>query len=479
MVSHFSARATRRRTALAATAALLTLGGLAGASGAAAATAQWTCSAEAVTASVAGMSTLNPLTVAHTPCTDQVAGLPNTTNAVGLAPSVGAKSAYAITSAKPVDAIPAAQSVGAATGVEGLTLNTGAGAVVIGVGAAESEANAICRDGAVVLSGASHVADLTINGRTVSLDGLLGPLTDAISDSGLSALLSIRLNEQVRTATGLTQSAAHIKLLSVPGGPPVAEVFVARSTVSSASACDPAADGNGGGNGGGSGGGTGGGGAGGSGSGGGSALTVCPAGATLDPSRVVCVITAAASGGAGEITIGRPFSGPAGGSVTSLVNARKKYKSPCLDGPGPKFVVLGTAKADRITGRNDADRILGLGGNDSLDGGRGNDCLDGGTGGDGLNGATGNDRIFGQTGKDHLNGGPGKDRLDGGAGDDSINAGFGADTITGGSGVDFVNVATAGPAARVNCGSGKDVVRLNRNEKRRTTACERRYVLND
>lgn len=475
-----AAQPVNSRSARAAVATLACAGALIAASSAQAATATWSCGADAVTASVAGMNTLNPVTAQRTPCSDQTVGLPNTTDAIGLAPTINAKTAYAITSAKPAGATPITQSIGSAAGVEGLSLKTGAGTVVIGADAAQSEANAVCKDGKAVLSGSSRVVDLTINGMKVSLDGPLTSLTDAITGSPLGAIVSVKLNERVVTGETLVQRAAHIKVLSAIGANPLADVIVAQSTVSSASACDPNADGNGGGTGGGTGGsGTGGSGTGGSGSGGGNGLMLCPKGATLDTTSGFCVITAANSGGQGVIVIGRPFTGPAGGTVISLVNARKKYKSICLTGPGPKFAVIGTNGANRITGRNDADRILALGGNDAVDGGRGNDCLDGGTGRDNLSGAIGNDRVYGTSGGDALNGGPGTDLLSGGAGNDSINAAYGADTISGGTGVDFVNVATAGPAARVNCGPGKDVVRVNLNEKRRTVSCERKYVLED
>jgi Ca2+-binding RTX toxin-like protein len=469
------ARLSRRRSTLALAAVVACTGSFVGVSSAQAAKATWSCGADAVTASVAGMNTINPVTAQRTPCADQTVGLPNVTNAIGLAPTINAKTAYAITSAKPATATPITQSVGAAAGVEGLSIQTGGGTVVIGVGAAQSEADAICKDGKAVLSGTSNVADLTINGQTVSLDGLLSSLTDAISKSPLGGLVSVKLNEQVVDGEKLIQRAAHIKILSAIGANPLVDVVVAQSTVSSSSACDPKADGNGGG----TGTGTSGSGTGTSGSGTGTAFTLCPKGATLDTTNGVCIIPASQTGGQGMIVIGRPYTGPAGGTVISLTNARKKYSSPCLSGPGPKFAVVGTNGKDRITGRNDDDRILGLGGVDSIDGGRGNDCLDGGTGGDSLNGGIGNDRAYGMTGNDHLNGGPGTDRLSAGAGNDSINAGFGADQIIGGSGVDFINVATAGPAARVDCGTGKDVVRMNINEKRKTKNCERRYVFND
>ena len=65
----------------------------------------------------------------------------------------------------------------------------------------------------------------------------------------------------------------------------------------------------------------------------------------------------------------------------------------------------------------------------------------------------------------------------GGAGNDTINAAYGRDKVFGGKGTDAINVATAGPAARVRCGKGKDVVRFNINERRRVKGCERRYSI--
>jgi Ca2+-binding RTX toxin-like protein len=183
----------------------------------------------------------------------------------------------------------------------------------------------------------------------------------------------------------------------------------------------------------------------------------------------------------GDIIVGRPFQGPSGGTVVPIDIARKKYGlSPCLSGGGaPKFAIIGTNKADRITGTNVADRIIGLGGNDKLDGGRGNDCIEGRSGGDNMSGALGNDKIYGSTGNDHLNGGPGTDFLSAGSGNDTVNASFGRDRVLGGSGRDFVNIATAGPPASADCGSGPDKIRINRNERKKIRHCETVYVFKD
>jgi hypothetical protein len=343
-------------------------------------------------------------------------------------------------------------------------LKTADGTLVIGVEAARSAASGSCIGGAPVLGGTSKVTGLTINGRSVSADEQLTDLTDAVSGSPLGALVWVKLNEQARTATGLVQNAVHVKVLQAAGDAPVADLVIAQSAVSSASACDAGAAGNNPGTGG---------------SGGNPFPQVCPPGSMLDVQRGVCIIPAAQTAGQGEITVGKPYRGPSGGHVLGLFAASKRHKSPCLSGPGPKYVVIGTRRHDHITGTNHGDRILGLAGSDSLDGGRGKDCIDGGRQNDAVTGGIAPDRLYGFRGRDALNGGSGSDRLWGGSGKDSLNAAFGRDRASGGAGNDLVNVATAGPPARALCGRGFDKVRFNHNERRRTRACEVRFMLHD
>jgi Ca2+-binding RTX toxin-like protein len=200
---------------------------------------------------------------------------------------------------------------------------------------------------------------------------------------------------------------------------------------------------------------------------------ICPDGATYDIARNVCVIYEPSEPG-GVIIVGATYQGPSGGTVISLSDARLMASrgdlptSRCLRGSGPRYVVLGTNRSDRITGTNRRDRILALGGNDHVDGGRNDDCLDGNRGGDRVAGGLGDDRLFGQGGRDKLTGGLGNDRLYGGAAADSLNTGFGRDYADAGSGNDRVNAASAGrPAKRLLGGKGRDRVWVNRNETRR------------
>src|SRR3954452_4443183 len=332
-----------------------------------AAGSQWTCSASTAITTVAGKTPVNPVTATRTPCANQDVGLPKLTDSLGLAPGVTAKTAYAITGAEPLGAPPIAQTAAAAAGVEALALTTSDGTVVIGVDAARSAASASCVNGVPVLGGTSQVTNLTINGQSASLDDPLVQITDGVSGSPLGQVASIKLNEQIKTATGLVQNAAHIKILQAAGADPLADIVIAQSAVSSAGACDASAGENPPGTGG---------------SGGEGFPPVCPPGSILDLQRALCIIPAAQTDGQGEIVVGRPYQGPSGGHVIALNVARKRYKSPCLSGSGPKYVVIGTNRHDHITGTNHGDRILGLGGSDSLDGGRGRGGLHGGRGRD-------------------------------------------------------------------------------------------------
>lgn len=269
----------------------------------------------------------------------------------------------------------------------------------------------------------------------------------------------MKLNEQIKDGTSLIQRGAHIRLLPAAGAAPLADVVIAESRVSGQGLpCDPTDPEN---------------------SGevagvGTNTSKACPKGATFDAPNGICIITAAQSGGQGKIVIGAPFQSPdaGGGQVLALNVARKRYKSVCLQGAGPAYVIVGTKGGNRITGTNKADRILGLSGNDVIDGGRGNDCIDGNGGRDNLNGAIGNDRVYGKSGNDALNGGPGNDLLSAGTGNDSINAAYGTDRALGGAGNDAINTSTSGRVARVDCGTGRDKVRLNPEEVRRAKGCE-------
>lgn len=432
----------------------------------------WQCRGSALYASVADNNRVEPIVANgnintanggnpdQAQCIDSESGAGNTPTQLGISTDfLGAVTGKALTSIDPDLGQAITQKITAEGRVEDLSLLLGAGGPTLGVGAANATAAAGCVAGnlAPQFVGDSRVADLTLGGQPIPLDNLVTELTKLLNPI-LGELIEIKVDERIQTANSLTINALHIKVLRNAGATPLIDLIVGQAKVgNNGDVCDPAKQNDGS---------------------GGNQSGICPAGSTLIVDRNVCVIPAGSGGSTlGEIIIGRPFQGPSGGTVVPIDVARKRYgNSPCLSfGGAPKFAIVGTSKADRITGTNIADRIIGLGGNDKLDGGRGNDCIEGRTGGDNISGALGNDKLYGSSGKDALNGGPGNDYMSAGAGNDTINAAFGKDTAIGGSGRDFINVATAGPAAkRVDCGPGRgDVARINNNERKKVKGCER------
>jgi Ca2+-binding RTX toxin-like protein len=428
----------------------------------------WQCRGSATYTSVSGQNRVEPLVANgnintangaspdRAQCVDSETGAGNTATQLGISPNfVTAVTGKAATSIEPDLGRAIDQTAGAGGQVEDLGLLLAAGAPTIGIGAANSTATGKCVAGNLnpVLTGDSRVADITLGGTAIPLDQLATQLTNILNPL-IGAIVEVKVDERISTPTSLTIRAIHIKVIR--GTTSLADIVVGEAKVAAnGPVCDPDKQNDGG-----------------------PKLDgVCPKGSELVPSSNLCVIKGSTSGSSlGDVTVGRPFQGPSGGTVVPIDIARKKYgNSPCLGFSGaPKFAIVGTNKADRITGTNIADRIIGLGGNDKLDGGRGNDCIEGRSGGDNMSGALGNDKLYGSTGNDHLNGGPGTDYLSAGSGNDTINAAFGRDRALGGAGRDFINIATAGPAASADCGSGKgDVARINGNERRKVKGCER------
>jgi hypothetical protein len=479
---------TPRLTA-AATLCAAAVGLLAGAAHAQAAT--WQCRGSALSVSLAGNPAVEPIVAnsGFSPCVDGAAGPQNVGAAAGLPGSfVTAVTASATTSVDPDPGPPAEQTIDAVGRVEGLSvqLPPGGGALTVGARVATARVTGTCVAGSPSLAGAGEAVGLSVNGVELPVEQAVAQLSAALAPLGQVA--DLKVGEQIRAGSALTVRALHLRVLNAAGTPLVDVIAGEARGGADAAVCQDTGTTTGAGTGPATGVGTGNGNdntngrANGTGAlGAAPGLQACPNGSTLDATSGLCVIRVAGGGvqGARVINVGRPFDGPAGGTVMSLTEARKRYRSPCLSGAGPKFAVIGTNKADRITGTNHADRILLLGGNDRGDGGRGADCIDGGTGRDVLSGAQDKDRVYGMAGNDSLNGGSSTDTLSGGAGNDTINAAFGADRVTGGPGRDAINVATAGPRARVSCGTGRDTVRLNASERRLARGCERMFVLPD
>jgi Ca2+-binding RTX toxin-like protein len=357
--------------------------------------------------------------------------------------------ASAVTSIDPPVGASYDQHVSASARVGSLTLRLpDGGEVTIGATEAQSSASGGCDGATPRLSGSSRVTGLTLGGVVIDADALGPALADALSS--LAPTVTSTANEMIRTADSLSVRALHIVVRR--GAATVLDAVLAESKVGFAgTVCSDLV----------------------------LLPGICPDGTLYSKRRGICVIPADQNDN--EIAYGPPFSGPRGGRVMSLNDARKKAGNvDCLYGSGPKFAMVDTKNHNAMTGGPGPDRMLGLKGNDRIDGTRGNDCIDGGPGSDDLVGAKGNDRLFGRSGNDHLNGVGGNDTLDGGSGNDTINAGFGRDRASGGPGRDYINIAAAGDAATANCGSGADKVRFNNNERKKINRnCETKYRLRD
>jgi Ca2+-binding RTX toxin-like protein len=422
------------------------------------------CRASVQALRLAGVPAAEPTVAnpAETPCaTDSAgAGQSSTGSTAAGTSSVGPSGAYTVSDS----ATPGGTALAS---VDGGTV-AGLGNTVALTGPANAQASYVCVNGAVVPSGSSDVSVAVINGQTIRPSS---PGAETTTQLGGGSYATI--NQQVQDATSLTERLVLMHIAGV-GDYVLGEAQVARP------AGNPCSVGVGSGSGGSAGSGSGSGdagsggagsGSGGSGTGSGDSLKACPSGSVLVASAQMCEIVFA--DGSQNIVVSKPFAGPTGGTVVPLAAARKKFKSACLSGKGPRFVVIGTTKANTIRAAKTAERILALGGNDKVivksgascvDGGAGRDTISGGTGKVRLFGGIGNDKLSAKNGSSYISGGNGADRITAGNGRDRVFGGAGKDTITVGRGRDHLfggagndRLRASGRIEYVSGGKGKDV----------------------
>jgi hypothetical protein len=322
----------------------------------------------------------------------------------------------------------------AVASVQAVAIPTSSGVISV-AGPVQADASYECVNDKTVGSAQSSLDVVYVNGSPTQL-----PSPGASTTIQLGGGAYIAVNEKIETATSLTERVLDIHLANGT------EIVLgeAEVTQNSASACSGT-------------------------SGTPPVLEICPPGSTLDVTAQECVII---ENNGTVIYVSRPFKGPSGGTVYPVSVAKKKYKSPCLSGPGPKWVLIATKRGGRVQGTPYSDRILalgayeriaGLGGNDCIDGTGGNQKLFDGNGKDrdytsgGFNRiavGNGNDLVNGRTGRDWITVGNGHDTVYGGKGNSRIDAGIGKDKVYGGPGKNRIWVG--GDGAQVTCGTGKD-----------------------
>jgi len=100
----------------------------------------------------------------------------------------------------------------AESGVADLTIDLSAGGgPVIGVQVLKSEASVTCNGTTPAFSGKSRVVGLTLDGEDTPL---VIPPGDAFTEIPADPLVNIKLNEQIKTATTITQNALHVHALT-------------------------------------------------------------------------------------------------------------------------------------------------------------------------------------------------------------------------------------------------------------------------
>lgn len=145
----------------------------------------------------------------------------------------------------------------------------------------------------------------------------------------------------------------------------------------------------------------------------------------------------------------------------------------CVFGGTGRDILSGGSGRDFLSGESGTDRLSGSSGDDRLSGGSGSDRLSGGSDKDRVAGDAGHDVITGGGGRDHLYGGDGNDRMSGGADIDRLYGGDGNDRLSGGTAVNVLDggrgrdtiYARNGVRDRINCGSGRDVVHVDRRDR--------------
>jgi hypothetical protein len=397
---------------------------------------------------------------------------PCATDSVGAGQSSTGSTAIGSTSAGPSGAYTASDvSIPGATALASLDGGTVAatGNTVAVTGPSNAQASYVCVSGAVAASGSSDVSVAVIDGQTIRPSS---PGAETTTQLGGGSYATI--NQQVQDATSLTERQVFVHIAGVgdyvlgeaqvtrPAGNPCPAGTGGSGSGSGAGGSGSGSGGSGSGSGGsgsgsgGSGAGSGGSGSGGGGTGSGSgdSLRACPSGSALVASAQMCEIVS--TDGSQNIVVSKPFAGPTGGTVVSLAAARKKFKSACLSGKGPKFVVIGTSRANTIRAAKTAERILAMGGNDKVIVNRGASCVDGGAGRDTITGGIGKVRLFGGIGNDKLSAKNGASYISGGNGADRITLGNGRDRVFGGAGMDKITVGNG--RDRVSGGAGKDTI---------------------
>ena len=321
----------------------------------------------------------------------------------------------------------------AVASVSAVNIPTGSGTLHI-VGPIQASASYTCVNDQLVSSAQSNLDVIAVNGVNMPIPPgqyfklALGPIV-------------IEANKRIDTPNSLTMQVLNVHL----GGN--VDLVVGEATVTHPSSATPCA-------------GT---------KGVTPVLEICPKGSILNAEHQFCFIHDCSGG---IIIVSRPFRGPSGGTVEALCQARKKYHSPCLSGPGPRFILIATVPGARVEGTLYSDRILALGRDERIAGLGGNDCINGKAPNQQIYDGNGKERVYafafarvaigsgnslvvgGAGGHDYITVANGNTRIYGHGGHNRIDAGLGRVRIFGGPGPN--RVFTPSTRALVQCSTNND-----------------------
>jgi len=162
-------------------------------------------------------------------CVDSEVGANNLATPIGLpANFLSAPTASATTSITPEIGPSITQRISATGHVENLALQLPVGGTVaLGVGVANANVTGSCVNGAAKLAGTSQATSITLGGNSITLDGLLDGLSKLLAP--LNPIISVKVNEQIATATTLTVRALHISIISSANNAPLVDVIIAEA----------------------------------------------------------------------------------------------------------------------------------------------------------------------------------------------------------------------------------------------------------
>ena len=378
----------------------------------------------------------------ETPCkTDSngvgIATIPTTTpGATQPALLAGPAGAFTYNAFDPTGAT--APGAAAVASVQGVTIPTSSGIVHI-VGPVQASATYACVNNRLVANAQSNLNVISVNGVNMPIPAGQQSMIPLGGNS------YIAVNQKIVTSNSLTEIILRVHLDGL-ADIVVGEAQVTKSTLNpcAGTAGQPPV------------------------------LEICPKGSTLDVVKQRCIIKACG----GTIIVSRPFMGPSGGTVVALCVARKRYHSPCLFGPGPKYVLVATKQGARVEGTLYSDRIIAFGRFERIAGLGGNDCINGkaihqriydGNGKERVYASafariaigSGNSLVVGGNGHDTISVANGATRIFGHGGHNRIDAGLGRVRINAGPGPN--RVFTPSARAIVNCGSGNNNTAFLRN----------------